>query len=153
MKRVVTGVGIAVIALAGGVAASQVQVGPGSQGRRSRPEVQRDLRDQDEFHCGPARGEEGQRPPQGDVQGRGPGGGRQGGLGRPGGRGPGGPGGPGRFGGPDRALCALGLSEDQQAQISAIQKKTREDIEAVLTPEQREKLKAFRDGGRGMRER
>jgi Spy/CpxP family protein refolding chaperone len=145
MKRLVTGVGIAVVALAAGVAASQVQVGPGGQnraGRESRPEVQRDL---DEFHCGPARGPE---PAQGIAQGRGPGGGRQGGVGRPGGRGPGG-GGRGGFGGPDRALCALGLTDDQQAQISAIQKKTREEIEAVLTPEQREKLKAFRDGGRG----
>ena len=138
MKRALTGIGIAVVALAGGVAASQVQVGSGSQGRASRPEVQRDL---DEFHCGPAGGPEGRQGAVGRPGGRGPGG-----------RGPGGPGGPGRLGGPDRALCALGLSEEQQAQISAIQKKTREDIEAVLTPEQREKLRTRREGGRGLRE-
>ena len=142
MKRVFVGVGIAVVALAGAVAASQAQAPRNPQGGigpdGGRPE----------FHCGPLRGDgpgagmqhgqEGQRP-QGAMRGRGPGGGRQGGLGRPGGPG-------GRRGGFDRELCALGLTEAQQAQIAAIHEKARLDVEAVLTAEQKEKLQALRAG-------
>jgi Spy/CpxP family protein refolding chaperone len=52
------------------------------------------------------------------------------------------------MGGRGNPLCALDLTEDQQTQIAAIHRKAQEDTEAVLTPEQREKLRARR-GGRG----
>jgi Spy/CpxP family protein refolding chaperone len=146
MKRTLTVVGAAVIALAGAVAASQAQ---GSQGAAATGE-QRAGRH--EFDCGPGRGAGDQGPgarlgrgeqrPQGALQGRGPGGGRRGGLGMPGG--PGGPGGPGRLGGRGGPLCGLDLTDDQKAQIASIHEKTRGEIEAVLTPEQREKLQARR---------
>lgn len=57
----------------------------------------------------------------------------------------GGPGGPGR---PGMALRGLGLTDAQKAQVKAIHEKTRQEVEAVLTPEQLETLKARR-GGRG----
>ena len=147
MKRTLTVIGAAVIVAVGAVAASQAQ---GAQNPRTAGE-QRGGRP--EFGCGPARGVDdqgpgvqpgrsGQRPPQGAIRGRGPGGGRQGALGRPGG-----PGGPGR-GGRGGALCGLDLTEEQKTQIAAIHEKTRQEIEAILTPEQREKLQARR-GGRG----
>ena len=145
MKRILTVIGVGVIAVGGAVAASQAQ---GQQDPRAGD--QRIGRQ--EIGCGPARGVDdqgpgvqpgrgGQRPPQGAMRGRGPGGGRLGGFGRPGG-----PGGPGR-GGRGNPLCGLGLTEDQKTQIAAIHQKTREEIEAVLTPEQREKLHARRGGG------
>ena len=135
MKRTLIVIGSAVIAAVGAVAASQAQ-GP-ENAQRGGPPV---------FDCGPERGPDAQGPPpQGAIKDRGPGGARQGGIGRPGG--PGGRGGPGR-GGRGNPLCALDLTEEQQTQIAAIQKKAQEDIEAVLTPEQREKLSTLR-GGRG----
>lgn len=57
-------------------------------------------------------------------------------------------GGPGRPGGPGARLRGLDLTEDQKAQVKALHEKLRQDIEAVLTPEQQAKLKA-RGGGRG----
>ena len=145
MKRILTVIGVAVIAVGGAVAASQPQgqqnPQAGGEQRIGRPEI----------GCGPARGVDGQgpgvqpgrsgqRPPQGAMRGRGPGGGRQGGFGRPGG-----PGGPGR-GGRGNPLCGLDLTEEQKTQIAAIHEKTRVEIEAILTPEQREKLRARRGG-------
>lgn len=62
----------------------------------------------------------------------------------------GGPGGPGRPGGPGARLRGLDLTEDQKAQVKALHERLRQDIEAVLTPEQQAKLKA-RGGGRGGR--
>lgn len=52
----------------------------------------------------------------------------------------GGPGGPG--------LRGLDLTDAQKAQVKAIHERTRTEVEALLTPEQLEKLKARR-GGRG----
>ncbi len=57
-------------------------------------------------------------------------------------RGPGGPGGPGM------ALRGLNLTDEQKAQVKAIHEKAKADVEALLTPEQRETLKNRR-GGRG----
>jgi Spy/CpxP family protein refolding chaperone len=57
-------------------------------------------------------------------------------------------GGPGRPGGPGMALRGLNLTDEQKAQVKAIHEKTKADVEAVLTPEQRETLKTRR-GGRG----
>lgn len=143
MKRTLTVIGAAVIAVVGAVAASQAQSpqNPQARGgeRGGRPE----------FGCGPERGADDlrpgvppgrgdQRPPVGAMNGRG----RQGGIGRPGG-----PGGPGR-GGRGNPLCALDLTEEQQTQIAAIHHKAQDEIEAILTPEQKEKLRALR-GGRG----
>lgn len=53
-------------------------------------------------------------------------------------------------GGPGMALRGLDLTEAQKEQVKAIHEKTRQEVEAVLTPEQLEKLKARR-GGRGGR--
>jgi Spy/CpxP family protein refolding chaperone len=66
-------------------------------------------------------------------------------------RGPGFRQGPGHPGGRGMALRGLDLTEDQKAQIKAIHDKVRQDVEAVLTPEQREQLTARRAGrgGRG----
>lgn len=52
------------------------------------------------------------------------------------------------MGGRGRELCGLDLTDEQKAQIAAIHQKSREEVGAVLTPEQKEKLKARR-GGRG----
>ena len=142
MKRTLTVIGAAVITvvIAGGaIAASQAQSPQDAQ--RGRPE----------FGCGPERGADnlgpgvepgrgGQRPPVGAARGRGSGGGRQGGIGRPGG-----PGGPGR-GGRGNPLCALDLTDQQQTQIAAIHQKAQEEVEAILTAEQKEKLRALRGG-------
>ena len=141
MNRTLTVVGAAIVAVVGAVAASQAQGRPGI-GQGIGPGA-------DRFECGPARPGEGQgqgvRPgragqpnPQGAMRGRGPGGGRQGGLGRPGG--------PGRMGGRGNPLCDLDLTEEQKTQIEAIHQKTRDEVEAVLTPEQKEKLRARRGG-------
>lgn len=95
----------------------------------------------------PARpGNAGDRPRMEQMQ-RGPGFGQRQGMGQGQGfrRGPGGPGRPGR---PGMALRGLNLTDEQKAQVKAIHEKTRADIEAVLTPEQRETLKNRR-GGRG----
>lgn len=59
-----------------------------------------------------------------------------------------GPGGPGRPGGPGMALRGLNLTDEQKAQVKAIHERTKAEVEAVLTPEQRETLKNRR-GGRG----
>lgn len=145
MKRTMAVVGAAVIALVGAVAVSQAQgrqdPQAGGEPRGGRPE----------FGCGPERGPNGQAPGlrrgpggQGLQQGMrgGARGGRQGAMGRP--NGPGRPGGPGR-GGRGAALCGLDLTDEQQAQIKTIHEKTREQVEAVLTPEQLEKLRARRN--------
>jgi len=60
-------------------------------------------------------------------------------------------GGPGRPGGRGMALRGLDLTDEQKTQIKAIHDKVRQDVEAVLTPEQREQLTARRAGrgGRG----
>lgn len=55
-----------------------------------------------------------------------------------------------RRGGPGMALRGLDLTDAQKEQVRAIHEKTRQEVEAVLTPEQLEKLKARR-GGRGGR--
>jgi Spy/CpxP family protein refolding chaperone len=139
MKRSLTLLGAAVvvlIAIVGAVAASQAQSpqNPQASGdQRPGPPV---------FDCGPEPGLDGQRPQRpGEVRGRGQGGERPGLAGRPGG--PGGRGGPGR-GGRGNPLCGLDLTEEQKSQIAAIHQKAQEQIEAVLTPEQREKLHARR---------
>lgn len=56
-------------------------------------------------------------------------------------------GGPGR---PGMALRGIDLTDAQKEQVKAIHERTRLEVEAVLTPEQLEKLKARR-GGRGGR--
>jgi Spy/CpxP family protein refolding chaperone len=48
------------------------------------------------------------------------------------------------------ALRGLDLTDAQKEQVKAIHERTRQEVEAVLTPEQLEKLKARR-GGRGGR--
>lgn len=69
--------------------------------------------------------------------------------------GPGGPNGAGRPGQPGQpgggmALRGLKLSDAQKAQVKAIREKAQADVEAVMTPEQRETLKTRRQGrGRG----
>ena len=142
MKRTLAVIGAAVIAVVGAAVASQAQGRPNGLGQGQGPGM-------DRFQCGPPRGEDGQaqgmRPgrdgqpaPQGAMRGRGPGGGRPGGFGRPGG--------PGRMGGRGNPLCGLDLTADQKAQIEAIHQKSREEIEAILTPEQKEKLHARRGG-------
>jgi hypothetical protein len=60
-------------------------------------------------------------------------------------------GGPGRPGGPGAALRGLNLSDEQKAQVKAIHEKTKADVDALLTPEQREALKTRRDGRGGGR--
>ena len=131
MSRTLTVVGVAMIAVLGAVAASQAQ-GPQNGPRGNRPEVSQDQgQRRDGAECGPGR------------MGRGPG--RQGGIGRPGG--------PGRFGGRGFALCGLGLTDDQKAQIKALHEETRQAIEALLTPEQKAKLRARRGGGAGLEEK
>jgi Spy/CpxP family protein refolding chaperone len=103
MKRTLTAIGAAVIAVVGAVAASQAQ-------SPQNPQAPGDGRGGGlEFVCGPERGPNDQRPPQGAMRGRGPGAGRQGGLGRPAG--------PGRMGGRGNPLCALDLTEDQQTNL------------------------------------
>lgn len=138
MKRSLTVLGAAVIALVGAVAASQAQTPQNPQAAGDqRPGAAM-------FDCGPERGPDGQGPPRpGEVRGRGQAGDRPVGIGRPGG--PGGRGGPGR-GGRGNPLCGLDLTEEQKTQITAIHEKAQQDIEAVLTPEQREKLRARRGG-------
>ena len=132
MKRILTVVGALVIALVGAVAASQ------AQGRQGPPAAGEQRGDRPEIGCGPARGIGGQRPQQGAMRGRGQGMGRQSAIGRPGG--------PGRIGGRGHALCGLDLTDDQKAQIKTIRQESRDEIEGVLTPEQREKLRARRGG-------
>ncbi len=127
MKRTLAVVGAAVIAVVGAAAASQAQGRPNAQGPGQA---------RDRFECGPPRGNDG--PGQGAVRGRGPGGARRGGIGRPGG--------PGRMGGRGNPLCGLDLTAEQQAQVAAIHQRSRSEIDAVLTPEQKEKLRARRGG-------
>lgn len=145
MSRTLTVVGVAAIAVLSAVAASQAQ-GPQNPQRGGRPGVE----------CGPARGADDQtqgmqqgrgvrRGPQGAMLGRGPGAGRQGGIGRPGG--------PGRMGGRGFALCGLDLTDEQKTQIRALHQETRQQIEALLTPEQKAKLRARRGGGAGLDEK
>ena len=142
MKRTLTVVGAAVIALASAVAASQAQgrQNPQAAGepRGGRPEIGQGVGPGgDRFECGPPR-RDGQPGPQGAMRGRGPGGGRQGGFGRPGG--------PGGMVGRGNPLCGLDLTDEQEAQIKAIHQKSHDEVLAVLTPEQREKLAARRGG-------
>lgn len=40
----------------------------------------------------------------------------------------------------DRAMAALNLSDDQKAQISAIRQQAKQEMDAVLTPEQRQQM-------------
>jgi Spy/CpxP family protein refolding chaperone len=56
-----------------------------------------------------------------------------------------------RRGGPGMALRGLKLSDDQKAQLRAIHEKTKADVDAVLTPEQRKMLKNRRTGRGGGR--
>ncbi len=51
-----------------------------------------------------------------------------------------------------RKLEALGLTQEQQTRIAEIRRNTRSQMEAVLTPEQREKLKAARESRQQRRE-
>ena len=134
MSRALTVVGVATIAVLSAVAASQAQ-GPPNPQRGNRPGAAQGI---ERFECGPGRGAA-QPGPQGAMRGRGPGAGRQGGIGRPGG--------PGRFGGRGFALCGLDLTNDQKAQIKTLHQETRQAIEALLTPEQKAKLRARRGGG------
>lgn len=136
MSRTLTVVGVATIAVLSAVAASQAQGPPNAQ-RGGRPEVE----------CGPARGANDQAP--GVQQGRG---GRRGPQGAVRGRGMGRPG-PGRMGGRGFGLCGLDLTDEQKTQIRALHQETRQQIEALLTPEQKAKLRARRGGGAGLDEK
>lgn len=137
MKRTLLIVGAAVIAIASAAAASQAQESTGEQRQGAFA-----------LNCGPGRDgggpgggaalQRGGRPGAPGMRMQGPGrgiGGRQGGVG---------PGRPGRFGGHRSPLCGLDLSQEQKSQIEAIHQKAREDVAAVLTPEQKEKLRARR---------
>jgi Spy/CpxP family protein refolding chaperone len=114
-------IGVAALALTGGAALQAQPARPGNAQERPRME---------QMQRGPGFG---QRQGMGQRQGQG--------FRR-------GPGGPGRPGGPGMALRGLNLTDEQKAQVKAIHEKTKADIEAVLTPEQREILKNRR-GGRG----
>jgi Spy/CpxP family protein refolding chaperone len=114
-------IGVAALALTGGAALQAQPARPGNAQERPRME---------QMQRGPGFG---QRQDMGQRQGQG--------FRR-------GPGGPGRPGGPGMALRGLNLTDEQKAQVKAIHEKTKADIEAVLTPEQREILKNRR-GGRG----
>lgn len=126
-------IGVAALALTGSAVLSAQPARPGNPGERPRME---------QMQRGPGQGQgmgQGQRMGPGQRMGQGQ---RQGqGLRR-------GPGGPGRPGGPGMALRGLNLTDEQKAQVKAIHEKTKTDVEAVLTPEQREALKNRR-GGRG----
>lgn len=130
MKRTLAMVGVAVLTVVGAVASAQ---GPGPDAQRGAgPGLNMAQR-------GPGRGVgiQGQGLRQGTGFRRGPQGAMRG-------RGPGGPGGVGRRGGPGFGLRGLDLTEDQKAQIKGIHEKARQDVDAILTPEQ----KAKRRGGR-----
>lgn len=127
MTRTHALVGLTALALVG-TAAVQAQPTQGPPDQRPRIE-------QRQQGQGAMRGP-GVRQGQGQGQGQGL---RRGGPGR---------GGPGRPGGRGMGLRGLDLADDQKAQVKAIHDKVREDVDAVLTPEQREKL-AARRGGRG----
>lgn len=121
-------IGVAALALTGSVALSAQPARPGNAQERPRME---------QMQRGPGVGQRqgmGQGMGQRQRQGRG--------LRR------GGPGGPGRPGGPGMARRGLNLTDEQKAQVKAIHEKTKADVEAVLTPEQRQTLKSRR-GGRG----
>ncbi|MDA1306180.1 MAG: hypothetical protein O2917_02810 [Acidobacteria bacterium] len=120
MTRTHALVGLTALALVG-TAAVQAQPTQGPPDQRPRIEQRQQAQ-------GAMRGP-GVRQGQGQGQGL-----RRGGPARPGGRGMG--------------LRELDLTDDQKAQVKAIHDKVREDVDAVLTPEQREKL-AARRGGRG----
>lgn len=149
MTHTFTRIGFVALVIAGAVAVTQAQAPQGSSDTDApqRPRVaQRGPQPPQALLRRPAlqRGQVGAQ-----RQGR-----RGGAVGLPGPRGPrqgamrGG--GPGRRGGPDAALRGLGLSEAQQAQVSAIHEKARQEVEALLTPEQLEQLKNRpRRGGRG----
>lgn len=131
MTRTHALVGLTALVLVGTAA---VQAQPTRQG----PPDQRPRIEQRQQGQGAMRGP-GVRQGQGQGQGQGL---RRGGPGR---------GGPGRPGGPGMALRGLDLTDDQKAQVKAIHEKVRQDVDAVLTPEQREQLTARRAGrgGRG----
>ena len=132
MKRTLAMVGVAVLAVVGAVVSAQ---GPAPEAQRGAgPGVNMGQR-------GPGRalGIQGQGLRQGQGFRRGPQGAMRG-------RGAGGPGGPGvgRRGGQGFGLRGLNLTEDQKAQVKSIHEKARQDVDAILTPEQ----KAKRRGGR-----
>jgi Spy/CpxP family protein refolding chaperone len=129
MKRTLAMVGVAVLAVVGAVVTAQ---GPAPEAQRGAgPGVNMAQR-------GPGRalGIQGQGVRQGPGFRRGPQGAMRG-------RGQGGPG-VGRRGGPGFGLRGLDLTDDQKAQIKAVHEKARQDVDAILTPEQ----KAKRRGGR-----
>lgn len=141
MKRTLAIVGAAALAVTGAVAIAQAQ-GPEAPGADQRNAGIA-------FNQAQPRGPGAQRPGMGQRQGlgqrqgfrRGP----QGVMRGPGGRGPG-LGRPGRGGG--IGLRGLDLTEEQRTQVKALHEKLRQDTDAILTPEQKEKLKTRR-GGRG----
>lgn len=122
-------IGVAALALTGGAALQAQPARPGNAQERPRME---------QMQRGPGFGQrQGMGQGMGQRQGQ-----RQGqGFRR-------GPGGPGRPGGPGMALRGLNLTDEQKAQVKAIHERTKAEVEAVLTPEQRETLKNRR-GGRG----
>lgn len=126
-------IGVAALALTGSAALSAQPARPGTPGERPRME---------QMQRGPGQGMgQGQRMGPGQRMGQRQGQGQRQGLGFR-------RGGPGRPGGPGMALRGLNLTDEQKAQVKAIHEKTKADVEAVLTPEQRETLKNRR-GGRG----
>jgi PAX-interacting protein 1 len=127
-------IGVAAVALASTAAVQAQPTRPATAQERPRFE---------QAQRGPGFGQR-----QGLGQGQGMGQGQRLGQGRGVRRG----GGPGRPGGSGMALRGLNLTDEQKAQVQAIHEKTKADVDAVLTPEQRETLKtrrAGRGGGRG----
>ncbi|NQW03775.1 MAG: hypothetical protein HQ485_07075 [Acidobacteria bacterium] len=153
MTRTGTIVGIAALVVAGAAVVTQAQGPQANAGTPGADDQQRPGVAQLQQRGPQGRGLRqglGQRPafPQGQRLGQAHG--RAGGFGGAM-RG----GGPGRRGGGPGALRGLDLTEEQRAQVKAIHEQVKLDVEALLTPEQLEKLKSRggRDGGRGGGER
>jgi Spy/CpxP family protein refolding chaperone len=141
MTRRLALIGVAAVALASTAAIQAQPARPATAQERPRFE---------QAQRGPGFGQGqgmGQRQGMGQGQRQGMGQGQRQGQGQGFRRG-GGPGQPGRPGG---ALRGLNLTDEQKAQVKAIHEKTKADVDAVLTPEQREALKTRRDGRGGGR--
>jgi hypothetical protein len=141
MTRRLAFIGVAAVALASTAAIQAQPTQPATAQERPRFE---------QAQRGPGFGQGqgmGQRQGMGQGQRQGMGQGQRQGQGQGFRRG-GGPGQPGRPGG---ALRGLNLTDEQKAQVKAIHEKTKADVDAVLTPEQREALKTRRDGRGGGR--
>lgn len=137
MKTTLAALTLTALVAGGATVALNAQGGNGPRPEPQRPRLeQRGPQNQGQFRGAGQRGPGFFRQGPGAQQGRSM---RRGGPGRPGG-----PVGPGR------GLRGLDLTDAQKEQVKALHEKVRADIEAVLTPEQLEQLKARR-GGRGGR--